>query len=440
MKKIKSEYIVSGLFVFIIMFFMCAVFFRFFGAKYLHIDFEKTDSAETGEITAQTAGTDWTALYPFDGKYTFNYEKNAETAQPETKEWGFKDTVGVVESRIDYYTSNLLFGRMEFVEANALFNKAVGMKIISGTDSVVVMNNGYLTFQAYEVDTEYAAESLKWFNDTLNEKGINFMYVQFPSKENPFDNRLPVGIEDYNNINSDSLKEKLSESNVDYTDFRPLLNSASDNWYGSFFRTDHHWLPETGVWAAGELAKLLNGKCGYDIDENIGKPENYNIKVYEDYCLGSQGRVSTLKYTDPEDISLITPKSKTDFTVKYNSEEPKTGSFEDVMIDMSAFAEIDYYNISTYSAYLYGNTAVTSIKNNSCHNGKRLLLLSDSFCKCVVPFLAQEIEYLDILDRRYFTGSVMSYIKRFSPDTVIVACNPTMISADTSHSGMFNFE
>lgn len=440
MKKIKSRYIISGLFVFIIMFFMCAVLFRFFGAKLLHINFENSNASETGQITAQTAGTDWAALFPFDEKNTFNYEKKTETTKPEQKKWSFSDTIGVIESRIDYYTSNLLLGRMKFVEANALFNKTVGMKIISGTDSVVVMNNGYLTFQSYKADTEYAAESLGWFNGRMNEKGINLLYIQFPSKESPYDNRLPVGVEDYNNVNADSLMEKLENSDVDYTDFRPLLNSATDNWYGSFFRTDHHWRPETGVWATGELAKLLNYKCGYGIDESIGKAENYNIKIYEDYCLGSQGKISTIRFTDPEDISLITPKSKTDFTVKYNSDEPKTGSFEDVLINMSAFDKIDYYNISTYSAYLYGNTAVTSIKNNNVHNGKRLLLLSDSFCKCVVPFLAQEIEYFDVIDRRYFSGSIMNYIEQFSPDTVIVAYNPTMISSDTSHSGTFNFE
>ena len=345
MKKIKSSYIISGLFIFIIMFFMCAVLFRFFGAKLLHINFENNNVSETEQITAQTAGTDWAALFPFDEKYTFSFEKKTETAQTEQKKWSYSDSIGVIESRIDYYTSNLLFGRMKFVEANALFNKAVGMKIISGTDSVVVMNNGYLTFQSYEADTEYSAESLKWFNDRMSEKGINLLFVQFPSKESPYDNRLPVGIDDYNNIAADSLGDSLKGSDVDYTDLRPVLNSAADNWYSSFFRTDHHWRPETGVWAAGELAKLMNSKCGYGIDESIGETENYNIRVYKDYCLGSQGKVSTLRFTDPEDISLITPKSKTDFTVKYNSDEPRTGSFDDVLINLSVFDKIDYYLI-----------------------------------------------------------------------------------------------
>ena len=234
--------------------------------------------------------------------------------------------------------------------------------------------------------------------------------------------------------------KKLDGTEVKHTDMRTLLNSHSSDWYGSFFRTDHHWKPETGIWAAGEIAELLNTNFGYGIDKNIGNADNYNIKIYKDYCLGSQGKISTLKFTDPEDFSLVTPKKETDFTVNYYSDYGGTGSFDEVLIDMRAVEKIDYYNISTYSAYLYGNNAATSIKNNNVHNGKRLMILSDSFCKCVVPILAQEIEYIDVVDRRYFTGSIMSYAEQFRPDTVIVAYNPTMISEDSSHGGMFNFE
>ena len=437
MKKKKLEYIISGLFIIVIMFFMCTVAVRVIGTKVFHISFVENNAAELNEITAETNGTDWEALYPFSDKYVFEYKQTESAESAEPQKYGFREKAKDVESRVDYYCTNLLFGRMKFVEANALFNKTVGMKIISGTDSVVVMNNGYLTFQSNEVNTDFAASSLQWFKSNLDEKGINLMYVQFPSKECPEDNKLPAGVEDFNNINADSLIKDLEKTDVKYSDFRKLLYSETDNWYGSFFRTDHHWLPETGVWAAEKLSELLNQNCGYNINTDIGETDNYNVKIYENYCLGSQGRVATLKFADPEDFSLITPKKETNFTVNYFSDYGGTGSYEDVLIDKRAVAKIDYYNLSTYSAYLYGNNAVTSIRNNNIHNGKRLLILSDSFCKCVVPILAQEVEYIDVVDRRYFTGSIMNYVEQFRPDTVLVAYNPTMIS--DFPTGMFNF-
>lgn len=438
MKKMKLEYIISGLFILVIMFFMCTVAVRVIGTKVFHISFVENNAAESNEITSETNRTDWKKLYPFSDKYVFDYKKTEPAESAEPQEYGFREKVKDAESRIDYYSTNLLFGRMKFVETNALFNKTVGMKIISGTDSVVVMDNGYLTFQANEVNTDFAANSLRWFKNNLDKKRINLMYVQFPSKECPADNELPTGVEDFNNINADSLLNDLKKTDVKYSDFRQLLYSETDNWYGAFFRTDHHWLPETGVWAAGKLAELLNQNCGYNINTAIGSIDNYNVKIYKKYCLGSQGRAATLKFADPEDFSLITPKKGTNFTVNYFSDFGGTGSYEDVLIDKRAVAKIDYYNLSTYSAYLYGNNAVTSIRNNNVHNGKRLLILSDSFCKCVVPILAQEIEYIDVVDRRYFTGSIMSYVEQFNPDTVLVAYNPTMISE--SPTGMFNFQ
>lgn len=440
MKKLKIEHIFSGIFVLIITFFMCAVLFRFFGAKYFHISFQDNNASEKGiEASEASNSSPWEKLYPFNPDYTFTFQK---TEEPEAVEKSsvYSDMVNAIKYKIDYHTSNLLLGRIKFVEANALFNRKIGMKIISGTDSVVAMTNGYLTFEAREADTAYAAQSLEWFNGILKEKNINFLYIQFPSKESPYNNRLPVGITDYNNFNADSLLNRLEKTDVKHVDFRTVLNAHTDDWYSSFYRTDHHWKAETGVWAAGVIAGMLNKDFGYDIDESIADMSKYNVKVYKDFSLGSQGKIATLRFTDPEDFSLITPEKSTNFTVSYHSEHDGTGSFDRVLIDRRIFEKRDYYNISAYSSYLYGNHAVTSIKNNNIHNGKRLLILSDSFCKCVVPFLAQEVEYIDVIDRRYFSGSVISYIDSFAPDTVVAAYNPTMISSDASHSNMFNFE
>jgi hypothetical protein len=312
--------------------------------------------------------------------------------------------------------------------------------LITGTDSVVVMKNGYLTYQSVEVNTAYAAESTAWFSSLLKEKGINFVYIQSPSKENKFDNQLPDGVTDYYNINADSLLEKLNVKGVNTVDLRPMLNDASDDYDSCFFRTDHHWKPETGVWAAGKIAESLNKLFDYRIDESIGNINNYNVDVYKNYCLGTQGKKVTLNYTDPEDFSLIYPKSETSFTVDYCDGNSGTGTYKERLLDMTNLSKIDYYNISTYSTYLYGNKSLIHIKNNNVSNGKKILYIGDSFCHCVVPCLAMGVENIDVLDIRYFDGSIINYIEKFKPDTVIVNYNPSSINEDTTHNGTFNFE
>ncbi len=443
MKSLDAKKLLSIVFISIIVFFMGTIGFKLVMTKVLHIYPEETNAAESQPDGTQAPSYDWSKDYPFSGDYGFTFK--AETApvakakQPSAVEQ-YESFVRSIEGNIDYYTSNLLLGRMQFVEMNASFNKFVGMNIVSGTDSVVVMNNGYLTFEAHPISTDYAVKSTTYFANWLKEREIDFLYVQCPSKESPFDNQLPYGIDDNYNANADNLINGLDENNVPYIDLRQNLNSDFDDYYSRFFKTDHHWKPETGVWASGVIAKELNNRYNYGLKTEIGNLDNYIIDVYEEFCFGSQGKKATLKYADPEDISLIYPKNNSLFTVKYDNDDPITGKFEDTLLKKSVFSKKDYYNVSTYSAYFHGNHALTTIRNHRVLNSRRVVYIMDSFSASVIPYLAMDVEYMLVLDLRSFNGSVTKVIDDFNPQTVIVAYNPSTFSADTSHHGTFNFE
>lgn len=443
MKKNKTAYLTSILFLCIIAAFFVSVCVCVFKTQVLADYGEISQTESSASEDEYSSAYDWSQDYPFDESNSFIFTETASNEQAdEEQEQGavtrYVSAVKAIEDKIDYYTTKLLPGRMKFVEANALFNKSVGMKIISGTDSVVAMKNGYLTFETRETDTIQAAQSLKWFSDVVTQKGIDFLYIQYPAKEQPGNPQLPDGVHDNANANADALLEKLDDSGVKYADMRSLLLQKDGDWYSNFFKTDHHWKPKTGVWASQRIIDLLNREFDYGL---VGTDsENYKTDVYEKYCLGSQGRIATLTYADPEDISLIYPKNKTSFTVGYNTDEAITGDFEEVFFDKTNLNNTDYYNHSAYATYLYGNKALTTIKNNNCENGKKILVIGDSFNKTVVPYLAQSVEYIDLLDRRYFDGSVLSYIEETSPDTVIVAYTPMLIGNASTHTSTFNFE
>ena len=447
MKKIKASYFVGVVFLCIIAVFFGSVCYRVFRVG-LYGDYGEAPKAEIGLYFADEDKVDckWPEKYPFDGEHKFEYESSqSETevnAQDESEgdESVYLSAVNKIKDSIDYYTTKLLPGRMKFVEVNAFFSKAVGMNVISGTDSVAVMKNGYLTLESAEKDTDSPAKSLKWFSDILGEKEIDFAYIQYPSKEDKKDNQLPDGMTDYNNINADNLLKKLDAEDVKYIDMRELLMQKGGNWYSNFFKTDHHWKPETGVWAAGKIADMLNLDFGYSLDTGIGDINNYNVDVYEKIFLGSQGKIATLTFVDPEDISVIYPKKKTSFTVTYNTDSPITGSFDEVIINKTYLNNDDFYNYSAYSSYLNGNKAVTSIKNNDCKNGVKILVIGGSYNKCVVPYLAQTVERIDLIDGRYFDGSMINYIEKTEPDIVLVACTSLIIGPVSGRTSPFNFE
>lgn len=443
MKSFDAKKILSIVFICLIVFFMGTIGVKYVMLNILHIDTEETNITESQPDQSEVERTDWSKDYPFSGNYGFEFHEEItpieEREQASTIDQ-IETFVRSIEGNIDYYTSNLLFGRMSFVELNASFNKFIGMNIVSGADSVVAMRNGYLTFEAFPLEASFAQESTTYFSQWLKDRNINFLYVQCPSKEDPFDNQLPSGIEDNNNLNADNIVKQLAINGVPYLDLRKNLAADFDNHYSCFFKTDHHWLPETGVWAAGQIANELNKRYNYDIDPEIGNLSNYNIDIYENHFLGSQGKKATLKYTDPENFSLIYPKTNTDFTVQFENQDEISGSFEKTLLDLSHLETIDYYNNFVYSTYFRGNPPITTIHNNKLDNGKRVVYLMDSFSACVIPFLAMEVEDMLVLDLRSFNGSVTTAIGEFNPDTVIVAYNPSTLSADTSHYGTFNFE
>ncbi len=446
MKKFKSKYVIGILFICIIAFFFGSVCYRTYRAqRYFDYGEENVNTSQT-EAPAEAVAAKWESDYPF-GEYKFEPSVKTETADTETVQETategsrYLSLVNKFKDSIDYYTTRLLPLRMKYVEANALFCKTVGMKTVSGTDSVVVMKNGYLTFDnSKPEDATAQAESVEWFEKIMKEKGIDFLYVQYPTKEHEGDGQLPDGVLDAANGTADSLISGLKKRNVNYFDMRDALGKKGGDWYANFFKTDHHWKPETGVWAAGQITERLNSDFGYSLDTSVGNLNNYNVSVYEKYFLGAQGRVVTLSYADPEDISLIYPKKATKLTVQYNKDEPTEGNFEDVIFNKEYLNNTDYYNYSSYSAYLNGNKDLTKITNGNCKNGKKLLIIGDSYNKCVAPYLAETFEQTVLLDRRYFDGSVIDYIDKMKPDAVIIAYTATLIGSTEGHNSTFNFE
>jgi hypothetical protein len=76
------------------------------------------------------------------------------------------------------------------------------------------------------------------------------------------------------------------------------------------------------------------------------------------------------------------------------------------------------------------------------HNGKKILIIKDSYVLVVAPFLALGIEDIELLDLRRFPGSLKEYVMRNQPDMVIVMYNPSALDEnyDNHHfAGCFDF-
>lgn len=316
--------------------------------------------------------------------------------------------------------------RMTFVEIGHKLGEMFSSKTLFDGQSVVRFSNGYLGYIIKEKHS-YHEEGLRAvnFGQYVESLGIKFCFILCPSKFSKFKDDFPKGLVNSTNNNADTFMDILYKNNIKALDLRENLHKDFPNHFDAFFKTDHHWKPETGLWATQQITKWMNNRLAANLDESVISPDRFNYKVYPKIFLGSQGKKLSLSLTEPEDFTVITPKYETDFEFEvYCRGIKKSGPFETALLDSSNLSR-DYYNITTYNTYLGFDDPVVRITNKKTDSKTRILLIKDSYAMVVAPFLALEAKEVYLVDVRkdqikYFDGSLKKLIKHLKPD--IAAC------------------
>lgn len=395
---------------------------------------QKTEKAEEENAAdAAKEKIDFAALYPFkensDSAKNSNSGKNKKNSAS-SKTFREPRVVtkinGIKEKLSTWITDVGVPGKMVFINAfNGIEDFLKWNLTVDSYNPVIKLDNGYLSGFCPKHDVSGLADAVIDFNEFLKKQGIPLFYAAAPYKICQYHEGI-AGVRDFSNQNADEFIQLLRQNGIPVLDFREELHRAGMNHYESFFRTDHHWKPETGLWACGVLSDWLNEQTSLDIDTSIFKKENYDYNVYPEWFLGSQGEKVTLAKTSPDDFTLITPKEKYDLTCSiYDSEKvlfSGRGGFE-ILLDMSQLEEKALYDKNPYATYMYGDT-MDLITNNRLKTGGKVLITGDSFTDVVEPFLSLGLSRLDCVDMRIFSGSLETYIEKNGPyDAVVILKN-----------------
>lgn len=339
----------------------------------------------------------------------------------------------------------LLFNRSRYINLYGAVQRVAGNRFVidkaSPSSNVAKLDNGYLSF-AYgkwkglpEKSARIAA-----FGEELNARGIDLLYVQYPFKLDKDDKQLPVGVEDYTNETVDEMLGLLRQQGIATLDIRQRIKEEKLDHYSLFFRTDHHWKPETGLWAAKEICETLNNDYGFGIDLSKLDTRNFTPSVYKNWFLGSQGKRVGRFYAGTDDFTFILPSYVTDMACVYHPKDAndlrREGTFEDTFIFYDRLLEKDYFRKNPYVVYTNGDYSYTEHTNHSLA-GKKILAIRDSYSCVVVPFLSlTACRELHTIDPRHFDGSIQDYIADFQPDIVLLLYYPTALSNNL----FFNFD
>lgn len=365
---------------------------------------------------------------------------------------GYKDYIKEDSNVMDYLKAEItsidssinecVLGKYEIINLNGAFQKLLGKQVINDADTtktVIKLNNGQLTFIYPKTDTKSFSESIIKLDSYLKKRGSSILYIQAPFKVSENDNELPTGIEDYTNYNADKFLNDLKENDVNYLDLRKEIEKDGLDHYSLFFKTDHHWLPETGFWAFTKIAKILKENYGFEYDEKYTNIDNYDKEVYKNELLGSKGkRVGTIYSGGLENMSLIYPRFETNLTYSAPTENiERKGDFYKVIFEKEHLGKNKYLD-TPYCVYMGYDRPLEIIKNYNNKNNKKILVIKDSFARVTVPFLSLICDEVDSIDLRNFDNSkLIDYIDKSNPDLVLFIYNADIYRSDMKE--MFDF-
>lgn len=341
----------------------------------------------------------------------------------------------------DAVTSNLSY-HDRAVDLYSLCSRFFGTRVVEKDDITVVRaDNGYLGSIRSEASdnslTSYA-DNVESLCRTANASGAEFLYVMAPIKGYGFS--YPPNVTDYTASNCDRFAEMLRQRDIP---FLSLIESAASDGISDedmFFVTDHHWKPNRGLWASKKIADTL----GFEYDKTILDTENYKTETYKNWFLGSQGKKVGTYFTKfgADDFDIITPKFETNLTeTQPFKSSVRSGDFTQTVLYPENSAVRDYYRLNPYATYSGGDFREQIITNNLNPDGKKILIVRDSYACALVPFLSltmSETYAVDIRENDGYVGDklkISELIEEIQPDYVMV-----FYSGLTDLAALYDFE
>ncbi len=307
-----------------------------------------------------------------------------------------------------------------------------------------ILGDGYVVSGAAETSTDYEYEQITALKDFLDARDIQLLYVNAPTKY--LDDQIfmdEFGLSCYSNQNADRFLQRIDEAGIKSLDLRRLIKKEGKNIYDMFYRTDHHWTVDSGLWAAEKAAKALNEDFDYHIDLSLYDRERYQETLYEECWLGEQGRKLAQAYVGLDDFVRIEPLFDTNLSMVTPAGGEVNGDFSIFVDDASyQFGGDVYHAPSMHYSYIRDGINQSKVMNQDVSEG-RILLLADSYSQVVVPFLSLGVSEVDTLVLRGYDGSLQEFIDAGDYDTVVILYAQFMIGAHDNESSanysMFNF-
>lgn len=209
--------------------------------------------------------------------------------------------------------------------------------------------------------------------------------------------------------------EKIKDSHlgdIRFIDVSPALEANKEQ--PIYYKTDHHWTTKGAFLAYREL--------GAPMSFTPKNEDDFNIRQVTSQFYGSLYSKSGYRHIQPDSIELYYPKTPGNISVDYVDEQQSADS----MYVMGNLTMKDKYTV-----FFNGNHGLIRITTDNTE-GKRLLIVKDSYANSLIPFLTPHFSEIDVIDLRYYDGDVLKLTEDRQFHDMLILYNFTTFFEDPS--------
>ncbi|MCM1307956.1 MAG: DHHW family protein [Butyrivibrio sp.] len=285
--------------------------------------------------------------------------------------------------------------------------RLLGQRRING---VYICDKGYLIAEEEKYSPAALEDLTQAVNGFADASGADVKFMLVPNASLIYEERLPYGVKSTENDTVELVKSRLSDS-VGFVDVRDAL--LAQKGIQLYYKTDHHWTTAAAYAAFEEYAR----EAGLDISS----------VQYESYCVSGafQGTQASNcgVYSSSDAVNICVPKdSEGSYIVNYADETRKSAT----LFDMSRLEEKDKYLV-----FMGGNYSRVDISTRT-KNGRRLLLIKDSYANCFIPMLTPCYEEIIVIDPRYYYDDIYQLMSDNMISDVLFLYNVNSFVSDNS--------
>ena len=289
---------------------------------------------------------------------------------------------------IETFVSDQFPFRDAFVGINSYFNLITGRNGVSG---VYKCDDGYLIADPDEIDLNRTQRNGEIISEFVKTSGLPATLIVVPTPGYIMEDVLPENHKEYHD--DEIFEYAQNVDGVKLIDLRGVFSENKDN-SQIYFKTDHH-LTTAGSYL---MYKQFCEAGGITPVTDFSETE-----VLENFY-GTNYSKSGLWLENPDTIEIYHSANGYEYEVTVDDISEKN-TYESLY-----FYEHDE-NMDKYPVFLNGNHALVTIKNKSVTNGRKLLIVKDSYSHCFATFLCENYEEICLVDLRYFRNSTSELIE-----------------------------